>query len=40
VVFDLHGEYEPLTRAANDSEPIARSFRVAGPTTSTIRTTT
>jgi uncharacterized protein len=31
VVFDLHGEYEPLTRGTNGTEPIARSFRVAGP---------
>jgi hypothetical protein len=31
VVFDLHGEYEPLTRAAGGAEPMARRFRVAGP---------
>lgn len=31
VVFDLHGEYEPLTHATSGAEPIARRFRVAGP---------
>lgn len=31
IVFDLHREYGPLTRAANGSEPAARSLRVAGP---------
>ncbi len=31
VVFDLHGEYEPLARGENGAAPIARRFRVAGP---------
>jgi hypothetical protein len=30
VVFDLHGEYGPLTRPADGHEPIARGLRVAG----------
>lgn len=28
IVFDMHGEYTPLTEG---DEPIARSFRIAGP---------
>lgn len=28
IVFDMHGEYTPLTEG---EEPIARSFRIAGP---------
>jgi uncharacterized protein len=31
IVFDLHGEYGPLTQGADDAEPIARGLRVAGP---------
>ena len=31
VVFDLHGEYTPLTRVADSVAPIAAGFRVAGP---------
>jgi uncharacterized protein len=31
IVFDLHGEYGPLTRPAGGRPPIARGLRVAGP---------
>jgi hypothetical protein len=31
VVFDLHGEYWPLTVGVGGREPIARGLRVAGP---------
>ena len=31
IVFDLHGEYKPLTESVNGAEPIARGLRVAGP---------
>jgi uncharacterized protein len=31
IVFDLHGEYTPLTQAANGREPVARGLRIAGP---------
>ncbi len=31
IVFDLHGEYGPLTESVNGAEPIARGLRVAGP---------
>jgi Helicase HerA, central domain len=31
VVFDLHGEYWPLTEGMDGREPIARGLRVAGP---------
>jgi len=31
IVFDMHGEYAPLTGARGDRPPIARGLRVAGP---------
>ena len=31
IVFDLHGEYGPLTESSNGRKPIARGLRVAGP---------
>lgn len=31
IVFDLHGEYGPLTEASPRGEPIARGLRLAGP---------
>jgi uncharacterized protein len=31
VVFDMHGEYRPLTETTAEAEPIARSLRIAGP---------
>jgi len=31
IVFDLHGEYAPLTRPVSGREPVARLLRVAGP---------
>ncbi len=31
IVFDLHGEYGPLTESVNGAQPIARGLRVAGP---------
>jgi uncharacterized protein len=31
IVFDLHGEYGPLTESANGEAPAARGLRVAGP---------
>jgi Helicase HerA, central domain len=31
IVFDLHGEYTPLTQSVNGLEPVARGLRVAGP---------
>jgi hypothetical protein len=31
VVFDLHGEYTPLTQSVNGREPVARGLRIAGP---------
>ncbi len=31
IVFDLHGEYTPLTQSVNGREPVARGLRVAGP---------
>jgi len=31
IVFDMHGEYGPLTRGTAERPPIARGLRVAGP---------
>jgi Helicase HerA, central domain len=31
VVFDLHGEYWPLTEGVDGRKPVARGLRVAGP---------
>ncbi len=31
IVFDLHGEYTPLTQSVDGAEPVARGLRVAGP---------
>jgi uncharacterized protein len=31
IVFDMHGEYAPLTRGTAERAPIARGLRVAGP---------
>ena len=31
IVFDLHGEYTPLTQSVNGREPVARRLRFAGP---------
>jgi hypothetical protein len=31
IVFDLHGEYTPLTESVGDREPVARGLRIAGP---------
>jgi Helicase HerA, central domain len=31
IVFDMHGEYAPLTRGTAERPPIARGLRVAGP---------
>ncbi len=31
IVFDLHGEYTPLTESVNGLEPVARGLRIAGP---------
>ena len=31
VVFDLHGEYAPLTDGSNGAAPVARRLRIAGP---------
>ena len=31
IVFDLHGEYTPLTKSVNGREPVARGLRIAGP---------
>lgn len=31
IVFDLHGEYGPLTESVDGREPVARGLRVAGP---------
>ena len=31
IVFDLHGEYAPLTESVNGLEPVARGLRIAGP---------
>jgi Helicase HerA, central domain len=31
IVFDLHGEYGPLSQSASGAEPVARRLRVAGP---------
>jgi len=31
IVFDMHGEYAPLTEGTADAPPIARGLRVAGP---------
>lgn len=31
VVFDLHGEYGPLTESSNGAQPLARKLRIAGP---------
>ena len=31
IVFDLHGEYTPLTQSVNGREPVARGLRIAGP---------
>jgi Helicase HerA, central domain len=31
IVFDLHGEYAPLTTGTAERPPIARGLRVAGP---------
>jgi uncharacterized protein len=31
IVFDLHGEYQPLTERTNDHSPVARGLRIAGP---------
>jgi hypothetical protein len=31
VVFDMHGEYAPLTQPGPDGGPLARGLRIAGP---------
>jgi hypothetical protein len=31
IVFDVHGEYGPLTAGSPDRDPIARGLRIAGP---------
>src|SRR5688500_16807018 len=31
IVFDMHGEYAPLTRGTAERPPVARGLRVAGP---------
>jgi uncharacterized protein len=31
IVFDLHGEYQPLTERTADYSPVARGLRIAGP---------
>jgi uncharacterized protein len=31
IVFDMHGEYAPLTEGRDGNPPIARGFRIAGP---------
>jgi uncharacterized protein len=31
IVFDMHGEYAPLTEGRDGNPPIARGLRVAGP---------
>lgn len=31
IVFDLHGEYTPLTESTDGAEPIAHGLRIAGP---------
>ncbi|HET8820472.1 MAG TPA: ATP-binding protein [Thermoleophilaceae bacterium] len=31
IVFDMHGEYAPLTRGTPERPPVARGLRVAGP---------
>lgn len=31
IVFDLHGEYGPLTESSDSGKPLARGLRVAGP---------
>ena len=31
IVFDLHGEYGPLTESSHGHKPLARGLRVAGP---------
>jgi hypothetical protein len=31
IVFDLHGEYGPLTQGSGSRRPVARGLRVAGP---------
>src|SRR5919201_2206540 len=32
IVFDMHGEYLPLTQRAEGREPLARRLSIAGPT--------
>jgi hypothetical protein len=31
IVFDMHGEYAPLTQPSPEGPPIARGLRIAGP---------
>jgi hypothetical protein len=31
IVFDMHGEYRPLTEPGPDGKPLARGLRIAGP---------
>lgn len=31
IVFDMHGEYTPLTKYRDDAAPVARGLRLAGP---------